>query len=42
MAEGFSTQHGKIFGLSPEAEKSPMTFKVSTATEEAMHKLNST
>ena len=42
MAEGFSTQSGKIFGFGPEAEKSGMTFKVSTATEEEMQKLNST
>ena len=42
MAEGFSTQRGKIFGFGPEAEKSGMTFKVSTATEEEMQKLNST
>ena len=42
MAEGFSTQRGKIFGFGPAAEKSGMTFKVSTATEEEMQKLNST
>ena len=42
MAEGFSTQRGKTFGFGPEAEKSGMTFKVSTATEEEMQKLNST
>ena len=42
MAEVFSIQHGKIFGFGPEAEMSPMIFKVSTVMEEEIHKLNST
>ena len=42
LAEGFSTQRGKIFGFGPEAESPTVTFKISSATEEEMQKLNTT
>ena len=42
LAEGFSTQRGKIFGFGPEAESPTVTFKVSAATDEELQKLNLT
>ena len=41
LAEGLSTQRGKIFGFGPEATEECVAFKISTASEEEMEKLNS-
>ena len=40
LADGFAVQRGKIFGFGPEAEDPRETYKISSATEEEMQKLN--
>ena len=41
LADGISTR-GKIFGFGPEAESQSTTFKISSATNEELHKLDTT
>ena len=42
LAGGIALQRGKIFRFGPEADDPSKTFKVSTATDEEMQKLNKT
>ena len=42
LADGFSTQRGKIFGFGPEAESQSTTFKISSATNEELQKFDTT
>ena len=42
LADGIEIQCGKIFGFGPNADEPTATFKISTATDEEMEKLNLT
>ena len=42
QADGIEIQRGKIFGFGPNADEPTATFKISTATDEEMEKLNLT